>query len=165
MLSVFLLVLPSCARKGDRRAPPETAARVNLSRYMGTWYEIARYPNDFQKGCRQSTATYTLRDDGRVTVVNRCRVESGNKEAHGTAKVVDPTTNAKLKVTFFWPFYGDYWILDLGEHYDYAIVGTPDRNYLWILSRTPEMSELLYQRLCLKIKQLGFDPERLIKEE
>lgn len=160
-----VLLLLACARKGGIGIPPETASRVDISRYMGTWYEIARYPNSFQAGCRQSTATYTLRQDGRVTVVNRCLGKSGTEEAHGTAKVVDRATNAKLKVTFFWPFYGDYWILDLGENYDYAVVGTPDRKYLWILSRTPKMEEPLYERLLLKIRQLGFDPDRLLKEQ
>ncbi len=163
-LAVIIFLLLACTRKGTLRPPPETVPEVDLSRYMGTWYEIARYPNNFQKECRESTATYTLREDGRVTVVNRCRKDSGKEEAHATAKVVDRTTNAKLKVSFFWPFYGDYWILDLGTDYDYAVVGTPDRKYLWILSRTPEMEESLYERLLLKIRDQGFDPDRLLKE-
>lgn len=160
-----VLLLLACTRKGGTGIPPETARRVDLARYMGTWYEIARYPNSFQTGCSQSTATYSLQEDGRVRVVNRCLGKTGKEEAHGTAKVVDRTTNAKLKVTFFWPFYGDYWILDLGENYDYAVVGTPDRKYLWILSRTPVMEDALYERLLLKIGQLGFDPKRLLKEK
>ncbi|MDD2320704.1 MAG: lipocalin family protein [Geobacteraceae bacterium] len=161
---IFFLVL-ACIRKGTSLPPPETVPKVDLSRYMGIWYEIARYPNTFQQECRNSTATYTLREDGTVTVVNRCRRDSGKEEAHGTAKVVDRTTNAKLKVTFFWPFYGDYWILALGTDYDYAVVGTPDRKYLWILSRTPEIEESRYQTLLVKIRELGFDPDRLLKEQ
>ncbi|MRR07394.1 MAG: hypothetical protein EG828_10710 [Deltaproteobacteria bacterium] len=128
------------------------------------WYEIARYPNNFQKDCRKSSAFYSLREDGRVTVVNRCSRDSGKEEAHATAKVVDSTTNARLKVSFFWPFYGDYWILALDDEYSYAVVGTPDRKYLWILSRTPEMEESLYNNLLLKIQEQGFEPNRLLKE-
>jgi apolipoprotein D and lipocalin family protein len=164
-LVVIFILLLACIRKGVSLTPPETVPKVDLSRYMGTWYEIARYPNNFQKECRGSTATYTLREDGRVAVVNRCRSNSGDKEARATAKVVDHTTNAKLKVSFFWPFYGDYWILNLGDDYDYAVVGTPDRKYLWILSRTPEMEATLYETLLTKIQAQGFEPGRLLKEE
>jgi len=158
------ILLLACHQKGTYLKPPDTVPRVELSRYMGTWYEIARYPNFFQKDCRKSSASYSLREDGRVTVVNRCRRDSGKEEAHATAKVVDSTTNAKLKVSFFWPFYGDYWILALDEQYRYAVVGTPDRKYLWILSRTPEMEESLYNNLLLKIQEQGFEPNRLLKE-
>ncbi len=164
-LVVIFLLLLACIRKGGSPTLPETVPKVDLSRYMGTWYEIARYPNNFQQECRESTATYTLREDGRVAVVNRCSTNSGNKEARGTAKVVDHTTNAKLKVSFFWPFYGDYWILNLGDDYDYAVVGTPDRKYLWILSRTPEMEATLYETLLAKIQAQGFEPGRLLKED
>ncbi|MDD2337834.1 MAG: lipocalin family protein [Geobacteraceae bacterium] len=164
-LVVIFLLLLACIRKGVSITPPKTVPRVDLSRYMGSWYEIARYPNNFQKECRASTASYTLKEDGRVAVVNRCRSKAGTKEARATAKVVDHTTNAKLKVSFFWPFYGDYWILDLGEDYDYAVVGTPDRKYLWILSRTPEMEATLYDNLLVKIQALGFDPAHLLKED
>jgi apolipoprotein D and lipocalin family protein len=164
-LVVIFLLLLACIRKGVSPTLPETVPKVDLSRYMGTWYEIARYPNNFQKECRESTASYTLREDGRVAVVNRCRSNAGTKEARATAKVVDHTTNAKLKVSFFWPFYGDYWILDLGADYDYAVVGTPDRKYLWILSRTPEMEASLYNNLLVKILSQGFEPARLLKED
>jgi len=158
------ILLLACQQKGTYLKPPDTVPRVDLSRYMGTWYEIARYPNIFQKDCRKSSASYSLREDGRVTVVNRCSRDSGKEEAHATAKVVDSTTNAKLKVRFFWPFSGDYWILALDDQYSYAVVGTPDRKYLWILSRTPEMEESLYNNLLLKIQEQGFEPNRLLKE-
>ena len=138
------------------RLPPATAAplttvdHVDLQRYVGKWYEIARYPNRFQRKCQSdTTATYTLREDGKVQVANACREKDGTMTtANGTAKVVDPKTNAKLKVTFFWPFYGDYWILGLGPDYQYAIVGEPDRKYLWILSRTPAMDEPRIRKFC-----------------
>lgn len=143
--------------------PPTVVSKVDLTRYMGTWYEIARYPNRFQRGCLCTTATYTLRPDGKVTVVNRCRTaEGGMKEAKGWAKVVDRTTGAKLKVTFFWPFFGDYWILDLDDAYTRVLVGSPDRRFLWILSRTPRMEPAVYAELSARATALGFDPSRLV---
>jgi apolipoprotein D and lipocalin family protein len=99
-----------------------------------------------------------------VEVVNRCRKANGEyTTAKGKAKIVDKKTNAKLKVTFFWPFYGDYWILDLGPNYEYAVVGAPNRDYLWILSRTPQFDEQLYQRLLAKMATRGFETERMIR--
>lgn len=140
-------------------------ARVDLARYAGTWYEIARFPNRFQRDCFGSTATYTLRPDGRVTVVNECRKGGADgplSSVRGTARVVDPQTNAKLKVTFFWPFSGDYWIIDLGEQYEYAVVSGPDRKYLWILCRTPAMDPDRYRALVASLQTRGFDVGRLI---
>ena len=143
----------------------EVVRSVDLARYAGRWYEIARLPNRFEKKCVDSvTATYTLRSDGRVDVVNRCRKANGEySTAKGKAKVVDKGTNAKLKVTFFWPFYGDYWILDLGSNYEYAVVGSPNRDYLWILSRTPQLDEQLYQSLIAKMATRGFETDRMIR--
>ena len=148
----------------NRRSELEVVGAVDLSRYAGRWYEIARLPNRFEKKCADSvTATYTLRSDGKVDVVNRCRKANGDyTTAKGKAKIVDKT-NAKLKVTFFWPFYGDYWILDLGSNYEYAVVGAPNRDYLWILSRTPEFDEQLYQSLLGKMAARGFKTERMIR--
>jgi len=143
----------------------ETVSWVDLSRYSGQWYEIARLPNGFQKKCADSvSANYTLRSDGSVKVVNRCRKESGEfTTATGKAKIVDKTTHAKLKVTFFWPFYGDYWILDLGDNYEYSVVGDSSRKYLWILSRTPQIDEGLYKRLLANMQRKGFDTTRMIR--
>jgi apolipoprotein D and lipocalin family protein len=143
----------------------EVVGAVDLSRYAGRWYEIARLPNRFEKKCVDSvTATYTLRSDGKVDVVNRCRKANGTyATAKGKAKVVDKKTNAKLKVTFFWPFYGDYWILDLGPDYEYAVVGAPNRDYLWILSRRPQIDNQLYQRLLAKMATHGFETQRMIR--
>ena len=149
----------------ERKGELEVVKAVDLSRYAGRWYEIARLPNRFEKKCADSvTATYTLRSDGKVDVVNRCRKANGEyTTAKGKAKVVDTKTNAKLKVTFFWPFSGDYWILDLGPNYEYAVVGAPNRDYLWILSRTPQLDEQLYQRLLAEIATRGFATERMIR--
>jgi len=143
----------------------EVVPRVELDRYIGTWYEIARYPNRFQKDCFATTATYDLRDDGKISVINRCRKGSpdgAEKVARGRAWVVDPETNARIKVQFFWPFSGDYWIIQLGEQYEYAVVGHPDRTYLWILSRTPQMEPALYARVLERLREQGYDTSRLI---
>jgi apolipoprotein D and lipocalin family protein len=145
--------------------PLATVRQVDLDRYAGEWYEIARSPNRVQKKCESDTkATYLLRDDGTVGVLNSCRKSDGTITSNkGTAKVVDSSTNAKLKVTFFWPFAGDYWILDLAPDYSYAVVGEPSRKYLWILSRTPQMDETTYREITERIRFLGYDPSRLLK--
>jgi apolipoprotein D and lipocalin family protein len=145
--------------------PLDVVDRVELDRYMGKWYEIARYPTSFQEGCVGSTAEYSLKEDGAVRVVNRCRKADKAEfdEIEGTARVVDPATNAKLKVTFFWPFSGDYWIIDLGEDYEYSVVGEPRRKYLWILSRSPEMDEGTYTAILNRLPEKGYDPSRLIR--
>ena len=155
----------SVAIANGQRTNLEVVPRVDLNRYVGRWYEIARLPNRFEKKCADSvTATYRLKDNGNIEVVNRCRKPSGDyTTATGKAKIVDKTTNAKLKVTFFWPFYGDYWILDLGDNYEYAVVGAPDRKYLWILSRDRQMDESLYQSLLAKMAARGFKTEQMIK--
>jgi len=160
-----ILVFAGCRWWGKSTGPPlAVVPGVDLSRYAGTWYEIAKYPNRFQRGCVGATAEYTLSPDGkRVEVVNRCReIDTGKvRSVRGKARVVDPTTNAKLSVTFFWPFSGDYWILALGEEYEYAFVGTPDRKYLWFLARTPTIGDDLYGRLVDLARARGFDPARI----
>jgi apolipoprotein D and lipocalin family protein len=140
-----------------------TVRSVDLKRYMGTWYEIARYPNRFQRDCESdSLATYTLRNDGKVEVVNSCRKANGKvKEARGKAKVVDGS-NARLKVTFFWPFYGDYWIIGLDPDYRWVVVGEPSRKYLWILSRTPKMTDADYHQALQIIRASGYNPAKLV---
>ena len=166
---IFMSVIITMALGGiaeeDGKKSLDVVGPVDLSRYAGHWYEIARLPNRFEKKCADSvTATYTLRSDGKVDVVNRCRKANGEyTTAKGKAKIVDKKTNAKLKVTFFWPFYGDYWILDLGSNYEYAVVGAPNRDYLWILSRSPQLDEGLYQSLLAKMATRGFETERMIR--
>lgn len=160
-LAGFALVAPS--RAAD--APPlEVVTSVDLDRYLGRWYEIASYPAWFQKECTATTADYSLREDGFIKVVNSCRKSSLDgklKQAKGRAKVVDTTTNAKLKVSFFWPFWGPYWIIDLDPDYQWAVVGTPNRKYLWILSRTPQMDEAVYEEILSRLQAQRFDPARL----
>jgi apolipoprotein D and lipocalin family protein len=171
MNSSFCLLLTLVAVFGalinGKQNDLEVIPHVDLNRYVGRWYEIARLPNRFETKCAASvTATYSLRKDGRVEVVNRCRKSSGHyTTATGKAKVVDKATNAKLTVSFFWPFYGDYWILDLGDDYEYAVVGAPNRKYLWILSRKPQMHENLYRQLLAKMAARGFKIERLMDDK
>jgi apolipoprotein D and lipocalin family protein len=139
--------------------------KVDLKRYIGKWHEIARLPMFFERNCVSDvTADYSLRPDGRIGVLNQCRQKDGTlSTASGTARVVDQSTNAKLKVSFFWPFSGDYWILELGPNYEYAMVGEPRRKYLWILSRQPDLDEQTYLKLVTKARLLGFDTSRLIR--
>ncbi len=145
--------------------PPEVVARVELSRYTGTWYEIARYPNRFQEGCTDASAAYKLGRDGSFTVLSSCLKNGKLHTTKGKALVADPATNAKLKVSFFWPFSDDYWIIDLGDDYDYAVVSVPDRQYLWILARSPQMDDALYQQILERLKDRGFDIYRLEKTQ
>ena len=141
----------------------EVVPHVELEKYLGKWYEIAHLPAKFQEGCDETTATYTLLKDGSISVLNQSIKDGKMKQAKGKAKVVDKDSNAKLKVTFFWPFYGDYWIIKLGNNYDYSVVGTPNRKYLWILSRTPQMDDKLYSQLIEYAKSKGFEVSKLIK--
>jgi apolipoprotein D and lipocalin family protein len=145
--------------------PLQVVPQVDVKRYLGSWYEIARYPNRFQKGCVDSRADYRLRPDGDIRVLNTCRKDNPEgpmKSAEGRAWIVDKNTNAKLKVRFFWPFSGDYWIIDLGENYEYAVVGEPKRKYLWILSRRPAMDPESYQEILERLKEKGYDPGKLM---
>ena len=160
------LLLNSCITiAGNSMKSLETVNFVDLSRYVGQWYEIARFRHKFQKGCVGSKATYTLRDDGKITVVNECYDKSFSgklRSVKGKAWVVDRNTNAKLKVSFFWPFAGDYWIIDLDENYEYAVVGHPARKYLWILSRTPNLDEEIYKAILNRLEKQGYNTAELI---
>lgn len=162
LLFPALQALSSAAGSNDEL---RVVSHVDLDRYMGKWYEIARLPNRFQKDCAAAVmATYTLLPDGKVSVLNECLQASGkSKSAKGKAKVADKTTSAKLRVTFFWPFYGDYWILDLGPDYEYAVVGEPKRKYCWILSRNPQIEESLYKDLITRIAKQGYDTSRFVQ--
>lgn len=166
-LAVILFWVPTLlgpVAAAEKKIPLTTVSAVDLNRYLGRWYEIASYPAWFQKGCTGSTAEYSLLPDGRIRVVNRCfkkSLDGPRKESIGKAKAVDPNTNARLKVTFFWPFWGDYWIIDLDADYQWAVVGVPSRKYLWILNRTPTMDETLYDGILRRLIDKGYDPTRL----
>ena len=156
---------PAAPQSSPREpAPLRTVSHVDLARYTGTWYEIASYPQRFQKGCTATTAVYTLREDGTIEVVNRCNRDSldGRETiARGRARVVDHASNAKLEVSFFWPFWGAYWIIDLDPEYRFAVVGHPSRKYLWILSRTRTMDPPVYSAILERLSAQGYDVSRL----
>jgi apolipoprotein D and lipocalin family protein len=144
----------------------ETVPSVDLKKYAGKWYEIASYPQRFQKGCHCTTAEYTLSEKGFVIVENRCNKDSINgKQSYikGKAFVVKNSGNAKLKVQFFWPFTGKYWIIDLAEDYSYSVVSHPNKQYLWILSRTPTMDESVYLQIISRLKSKGFNLSKIQK--
>jgi len=150
--------------------PLKTVAAVDVPRYMGTWHEVAKYPNWFQKKCASSTqATYTLQTDGAVQVLNRCKTAKGDwSEALGAARQIGGPTSPQLKVRFapgwlsFIPMvWGDYWIIDLDTDYQWVVVSEPRREYVWILSRTPQMPAVTYQALLAKLDMLGFDLKRI----
>lgn len=154
------------AATGDSTVPLQTVTHVDVNRYMGKWYEIASFPMYFQKGCVASTANYTLRTDGDVDVLNECRkntLDGKLKTAKGKAWIVDRKSNARLKVRFFWPFSGDYWIIDLDADYQYAVIGHPKRTYLWILSRSPQMDPAVYDGIIERLKKQHYDVTRLNK--
>ena len=161
--AVLLSVRSAGAAAGQ--PPLVTVPHVDLQRYVGKWYEIARLDHSFQRGCVGSNATYTLRPDGEVEVLNRCTNEQDGKqrEAKGRAWSVDPVGNARLKVSFFWPFRGDYWIIELGEQYDYSVVGAPNRKYLWVLARTPQLDETVYRGIVERAGRQGFPVEQLVR--
>ncbi|MBI5055028.1 MAG: lipocalin family protein [Nitrospirae bacterium] len=166
LIFVPIFIMTSCMHMKDTAPPLQVVPFVDLSRYTGMWYEIARYPHKFQNGCAGSRATYALRDDGKLSVLNECyeEAEPGKlRSAKGKAWVVDSKTNAKLKVSFFWPFSGAYWIIDLGRDYEYAVIGHPDRQYLWILSRTQVMDESVYEAILNRLKDQHYDTSRLIR--
>jgi apolipoprotein D and lipocalin family protein len=159
-----LIVSGTIMRGQDMNNELQVVNKVDLKKYVGMWYEIAKIPNRFQKDCkRNTTAIYTIREDGKITVVNSCMEADGStKIAEGVAKVADDKTNAKLEVSFvkflginlFW---GDYWIIGLGDNYDYALVGTPDRKYGWILSRTSKLPLEKITQISELLKIKGYD--------
>jgi apolipoprotein D and lipocalin family protein len=172
--AITVLLCLVCASCATNQSAPElqTVTSVDLTRYQGAWYEIARLPTWFQKGCTQSKAIYQLLESGDVAVRNECLTTTvKSKVAFGTASVADKQTNAKLEVVFdnwfsrLFPFLtkGKYWILYLDTEYQTVIVGTPDRKYLWIMARTPKLEEETYQELVRRAQTLGFDTDRLIK--
>ncbi len=169
-VSAALCFAFSCATTTQREnlPPLQTVAKVDLSRYLGTWHKIASFPQSFQKGCTRSTANYSLLPDGEIEVVNKCNIDSvtgPEKTAKGRARVIDTASNAKLEVSFFRPFWGDYWIVDLGADYEYAVVGHPGRDYLWILSRAPTLSATQYDDILARLKAMHYDTSKLKKTE
>ncbi|MBM7061104.1 lipocalin family protein [Pseudomonas sp. UL073] len=165
------LVLAGCANSGTGRVPPETVEKVDLQRYQGTWYELARLPMYFQRDCAQSEAHYRLQEDGSVGVLNRCRTAEGQwQEASGRAEPQIKGQTSKLWVRFDNWFSelapalskGDYWVLYLDHDYRTALVGTPDHDYLWLLSRSAEVTQATRDKLLQEARQRGYDTTKLI---
>ena len=176
LIGWFLLI---CTLSGNamnagkqKRDKPVTVDQVDLTRYAGIWYEAARIPNRFQKKCTSNvTAEYKIRPDGRIDVINRCRNKKGTlTTARGIAKISDPASKAKLKVSFVrllgaQLFWGKYWIIGLDSNYRYAVVGTPSRKYGWVLSRQPQLPDDDWNSVNIILTNQGYDPERFIKTE
>jgi len=164
LLLVLTLLTSACAMVAGgpvgNKAVPEPAKPVDLSLYLGRWYEIARYEASFQRGCETVTADYSLRPDGMIRVLNACRqdrVDGPVKQAEGKAYVVEGSQNAKLRVSFFGPFYGNYWVLDHADDYSWSIVGEPSGRYLWLLARQPHPPAHVVSDLKARTASLGYD--------
>ena len=147
---------------GPADVPVASVAAVDLARYAGKWFEIASFPMFFQRHCvGDSSAHYAPGADGRVEVTNRCRTDGGFDEAKGVANVVEGWRNSRLKVSFFWPFKADYWVLGLDDDYRWAVVGNPNRKYLWVLSRTPHLPKPLLDAALAAATAQGYDLSQL----
>jgi len=177
-LAIMVPAAITIAKSRDRKKSdqkPAVVPSVDLTRYQGKWYEIARFPNRFEKSCASDvTATYTLNADNTVGVVNECRKADGRvKRAEGKARKADsrgPTSKLEVRfapafLSFLPVVWGDYWIIDLAPDYSYSVVGDEGRDYLWILSRTPVMDEAKYQQAINAASAQGFDVSRLVKTE
>ena len=175
LVFAFTLILSGCASQPDYRAeaaPPETVASVELDRYLGKWYEIARYPNWFERNCQGVTAEYSIRPDGNIGVLNTCRAETPDgkpRTAEGRARIVEGSKNSKLRVKFApgWvPFAeGDYWILHLEDDYSAALVGDPSGKYLWILGREKALAPAVLTKIKGRAEALGYDASKLVMVE
>ena len=157
---LFLLLFSTVSCKSQDL---KTVAFVDLQKYAGKWYDISHLPVSFMNGCECTTAEYEVTNKGYVLVTNRCRKGDPGKwkSIRGKAFVVPNSNNSKLKVQFFWPFKGDYWIIELADDYSYAVVGDKSRKYLWILSRTPQMDQKIYDEIIIRTGNKGFAVEKL----
>lgn len=169
LLTLFALpALTACSPPRDRLAgdtPPDTVPAVDLQRYAGLWFEVARADHGFERGCHGVTAFYTPQPDGTVDVINRCwkdGLDGALDIAEGRARYPDPADTAKLEVSFFGPFYGDYWVIDLAEDYSWAVVSGPEGRYLWILARNPQPGQAFIADRLAGLEARGFDTEGLI---
>jgi apolipoprotein D and lipocalin family protein len=168
VLGTVLMVL-SCSNLNMMKSiDTSTVDTLEIDKYLGTWYEIARFPHSFEKDLSGVTATYSMRKDGKIRVVNqgyRGGLDGKHSKAEGKAKIPDPDQPARLKVSFFLFFYGDYYVLELDEQYRWAMIGSSSPNYFWILSRTPQMDEQVYSKLLEKARERGYNLDPLIRVE
>lgn len=169
LITMITVACAAAACAGTPENPPEVAPSVELERYLGTWYEQGSIPIRPQRGCVGTTATYSLRDDGDIDVVNTCYKDGWDADqtvAEGKAFVVDTETGAKLEVQFFWPFRGDYWIVGLdAENYEWALVGSPNLETFWVLTREPVISEERFEEFLQMGAEQGFPVDRVQRTE
>lgn len=166
LLVLSCLFCLSCSNSNSQMLDKTTVKSLDLNRYLGTWYEIARFPHSFEKDLVGVTATYSLRDDGKIKVLNQGYKNTLDGElsvAEGKAKIPDPQKTANLKVSFFWIFYADYNVLELDENYQYAMIGSSSDKYFWILCRTPQMDQATYEMLLEKAQKRGYNLAKLEK--
>jgi apolipoprotein D and lipocalin family protein len=162
---IFITMLFGC---NSQKLALKTVDQLDLNKYSGTWYEIARLPNSFEKGLKCTTANYSLNEDGSIKVVNKGHKISAPedvKQSTGKAILPDQSEPGRLKVTFQWPFYGKYWVIKLDPEYQHVLVGTPSRKYLWLLSRNPEMDDREMMEFVEFAKNKGFNINELIYVE
>ncbi len=161
----LLLSICSCANQNTMKTiDTSTVDQLDMERYLGTWYEIARYPHSFERNLEGVTATYSMREDGKIRVVNKGfkkSLEGKESKAVGKAKIPDPSRPARLKVSFFLFFYGDYFVLELDPEYQWAMVGSSSPNYFWILSRSPQLDQKVFDDLLQKARKRGYDLDQL----
>ncbi len=163
-LLILLTFMAFSCKTNEKMVDNSTVSNLDLDKYLGTWYEIARFPHSFERGLVGVTATYSLNEDGTIKVVNQGFKDSLNGDlsvANGKAKVPNPENPARLRVSFFWIFYSDYRVMELDDEYQWAVVGSSSSNYLWILSRKPQISEVLLADLKKRIKKRGYDLSKL----
>ena len=164
VFSIFFIV--SCSTSKNQMIDYTTVKQLDLNRYLGTWYEIARFPHSFEKNLVGVTATYSIRADGKINVVNKGyknTLDGKLSIAEGKAKIPNKAEPGKLKVSFFWIFYADYDVLELDENYQYAMIGSSSPKYFWILSRTPQMNPTTYEMLLEKARKRGYNLDKLEK--
>lgn len=161
-----ILFLLNCTNTSSQMIDKTTVKELDLNRYLGTWYEIARFPHSFEKNLVGVTATYSLREDGKIRVINqgyKTTLDGELSVAEGKAKIPDPSEPGKLKVSFFWIFYADYNVLELDENYQYVMIGSSSPKYFWILSRIPQMDSATYEMLLVKARERGYDLANLVR--
>jgi len=166
LLILSFLFSLSCTKTNSQMLDKTTVKELDLNRYLGKWYEIARFPHSFEKSLVGVTATYSLRDDGKIKVMNQGYKNTLDGElsvAEGKAKIPNKLEPAKLKVSFFWIFYGDYYVLELDENYQYVMIGSSSPKYFWILCRTPQMDSAIYEMLLEKARKRGYNLDKLVK--
>jgi lipocalin len=161
--TICLLLLGTSCQSNQKIMDVSTVNELDLQKYLGTWYEIARYNHKFERGLQGVTATYSMRDDGKIKVLNqgyKNSLEGELSRAVGKAKLTDEP--GKLKVSFFWIFYADYFVMELEENYQWALIGSKSDKYLWILSRTPQLDENVKNDILNRAKKRGYDISQLI---